>query len=438
MRMHCAVAAMLVAAVSVASEAQTGPKLPPCDPAGVLIAAKPVFGVGTTTLKLACPSYDTLVAVFGQQHPEFAAAVQALRHGFPVVPIQPLPEPPPKDTVVPPPKDTAVTPPIVTVPIGYVALANTTPMGALTASTVYVPLGWTGRSVADIQPGGGCKGPTECKTGEGANRFLCAYANMRFDDPIVFPGEPGKSHLHQFFGNTHVNAFTTTDSIATTGNSTCSGGIANRTGYWTPAMVDAMSRVVPPARATIYYKSGYQMRPSSVQVLPTGLKMIAGDKNWTNVSQNQARVWWTCDGGPGPSYSATIPDCSVRVELIVIFPQCWDGKRLDSPDHKSHMSYPIYSNATNGSVCPTTYPVVVPEITEEFFWPVPSGARSSTWHISSDMDLTKPGGLSAHADWMMGWQPDVMKTFVTLCLDLSKDCQVNGLGNNTYLNPPPN
>jgi hypothetical protein len=315
-------------------------------------------------------------------------------------------------------------------------LPNPNPMGALTAPKVVVPKGWVGRAASDIKPGGGCSG-TQCTTGEGANRFLCAYAKMAFDDPIVFPGQPNASHLHQFFGNTDVNANTTSETIGSTGSSTCSGGTANRTGYWTPALIDAGGNVVAPSTATIYYKSGYQMKPSLVQPMPTGLRMIAGDKNWTNVSQNQQRVWWTCDGGGGPTYSATIPACSVRVMLIVIFPQCWDGKNLDSPDHKSHMAYPNYSNATDGSKCPSTHPVVVPEITEEFFWPVPSGANASTFHISSDMDLTKPGGLSAHADWMMGWDPDVMKTFVTLCLDMSKDCQVNGLGNNTYLNPPP-
>ena len=139
-----------------------------------------------------------------------------------------------------------------TAPAGYTALANGTRMGALKASTVFVPKGWAGRSTVDLKPGGGCAGAA-CTTGEGANRFLCAYAYMAFDDPIVYPRKPGVSHLHQFFGNTNVSAFTTTDSIATTGNSTCSGGIANRTGYWTPAMIDATGNIVTPTTATVYY-----------------------------------------------------------------------------------------------------------------------------------------------------------------------------------------
>jgi hypothetical protein len=279
-----------------------------------------------------------------------------------------------------------------------------------------------------------------CVTGEGAVRILTNLAFMAFEDPIVFFGQPGKSHLHQFFGNTHVNAFTTSDSLVTNCSSTSSGGAANCTAYWTPAMVDASGQVVRPVDypngTTIYYKSGYQMDPKAITPLPTGLKMIAGDKTWTNTKQNQEHVWWLCADGAGPSFSSVIPDCVGRVELIVIFPQCWDGKNLDSPDHKSHMSYPIYSNNTNGSKCPADHPVVVPEITELFFWQVPTGVHSSTWHISSDMDLTKPGGLSAHADWMMGWDKAVMAQLVA-CLNASKDVGTNGLCNGTYLNPPP-
>jgi hypothetical protein len=301
-----------------------------------------------------------------------------------------------------------------------------------------VPKGSAGRSIVDLKPGGG----TGTVTGEGAVRILCNVAKFAFDDPIVYQNQPGVSHLHQFFGNTAVNAFTTADSIANVGNGTCSGGIANRTGYWTPAMVDASGQIVPPtdwstgAGTTIYYKVGYEMPASVITPAPTGLRMIAGDKTWSNAAQNQERVWWTC-AGPGPGFSATIPDCIDRVELVVIFPQCWDGVHLDSPDHKAHMSYPIYSNNANGSRCPDKYPTAIPEITELFYWTVPKGVKSSTWHISSDMDVSRPGGLSAHADWMMGWVPDVMRKLVTQCLNLNKDSGTNGLCDNTYLNPPP-
>ena len=38
----------------------------------------------------------------------------------------------------------------------------------------------------------------------GAFRTVCEFSHMAFDDPIVYPGQPGRSHLHVFFGNTGI------------------------------------------------------------------------------------------------------------------------------------------------------------------------------------------------------------------------------------------
>ena len=43
----------------------------------------------------------------------------------------------------------------------------------------------------------------------GAFRFICNPGQVLPDDPIVYPGQPGASHLHQFYGNTGANAFST-------------------------------------------------------------------------------------------------------------------------------------------------------------------------------------------------------------------------------------
>ena len=76
---------------------------------------------------------------------------------------------------------------------------------------------------------------------------------MAFDDPIVAPGGPGASHPHVFFGNTAIDAYSTITSIQTTGNSTCAGGIANRSGYWVPAIVDTRdNRPLVPVDILVY------------------------------------------------------------------------------------------------------------------------------------------------------------------------------------------
>ena len=178
----------------------------------------------------------------------------------------------------------------------------------------------------------------------GQFRIPCAYSHMAFDDPIVYPGRPGAAHLHTFFGNTGTNASSTEQSIRDTGSSTCLGGTINRTAYWVPSMIDtATGKPIVPDFAVFYYKQGYTLAPSSaIQPMPAGLRMIAGDP--TSSKPGSPGTRFKCIAGPNNSndqYGSEIPNCDVGALLYqeIFFPQCWDGRNLDAPDHKSHMSY---------------------------------------------------------------------------------------------------
>lgn len=46
---------------------------------------------------------------------------------------------------------------------------------------------------------------------------------------------------------------------------------------------------------------------------------------------------------------------------------CWDGQNLDSPDHKSHVAYPVtgpqtFTGTSVGGDCPSTHPVKIPQL----------------------------------------------------------------------------
>lgn len=253
--------------------------------------------------------------------------------------------------------------------------------------------------------------------GTGAFRTVCSYSHMNFDDPIVFPGQPGKAHLHAYFGNTGAKASSTATSIATTGNSTCRGGTINRSAYWVPALIDAAGKPQKPLSLEVYYKTGYNgVAPRAVRSFPRGLRMIAGDMKSQTTQWN---AYWGCRdhyiGKPG-----SVPRCNTgeNIAMIVEFPQCWDGKNLDSADHKSHMAY-----ADNG--CPATHPVPIPAITMNVIYK----NTGTALRLSSDMyDASRPGGFSAHADWFSGWDPAIVSTFVTKCLNPALDCHAHLLG----------
>ena len=320
-------------------------------------------------------------------------------------------------------------------PIKTTLINNPMPGMSGLPAVVRVPMGSPGSDEVRISGGGG-PGSGPSGPGDGAFRTQCGLASFAFEDPIVYPGRANASHLHMFFGNTGVTATSTPESLRASPRSTCRGGTANSTAYWVPAMVDVRTGAVQaPSEATFYYKTGYGMEGHTIRPTPAGLRMIAGDKNAT---ARQEHLTWYCINDDAEQSPAGIPaacGAGSRVRLTVVFPQCWDGKNLDAADHKSHMAYPEYRNAPDVSRCPASHPVPLPEITEHFDWPVIAGASPAHWRLSSDMyGANLPGGLSAHADWMNGWDPATMNAIVTQCLNRSLDCGVNSLGDGRVLN----
>lgn len=230
-----------------------------------------------------------------------------------------------------------------------------------------------------------------------------------------------------FYGNTGTNANSTATSIATTGNSTCRGGTVNRSAYWVPAMIDTRDGTpIAWSSASFYYKTGYNdIGPANIKPFPAGLRMVAGDAK--NASASGVAGGFECvNGGESMGHSAGVLNCPVGASLVynLFFPQCWDGVNLDSPDHKSHMSYPV------GGKCPSTHPVPVPEISFHIPYVVREANAPLHWRFSSDNYSTSlPGGYSGHGDWFNGWKTDVLNQWVKACDQAAKDCHSHLIGN---------
>jgi hypothetical protein len=262
---------------------------------------------------------------------------------------------------------------------------------------------------------------------DSAFRIFCPASHMSNDDPIVYPGQQGRAHHHTFFGNVAIN-YATTDPSAS-GNSTCVGGVINRSGYWVPSVIDTRTgRPVQPDGNLIYYKRGYNgVQASQITVPPAGLRMIVGNM----YASDPANAIWNspfffeCIGSAPYARGMSIPACKVgeRLQLVITLPQCWDGVNLDSADHKSHMA-----PAKNG--CPATHPVPIPAISFNILYTVKTGDDPTKWRLSSDMyEWSKPAGYSAHGDWWNGWDQTVLTQIVRECLNAGKDCHAHLIGN---------
>lgn len=277
----------------------------------------------------------------------------------------------------------------------------------------------------------------------GAFRFLCGAGQLSYDDPLVYPGQPHKSHLHQFYGNLGANAYSTYQSLRTSGYSTCSSPTANpanRSAYWMPAMLDGKGNVVQPDTVDLYYKrtpktatdctSG--IRVKACVPLPNGIRFIFG-YDMVNGQPGASAFSFYCEalGGNYPTLKQALTGCPVGSHLFVRAdsPSCWDGAHLDSADHRSHLSY-MADTHMGYFACPADHPIGIPALTLSVAYRIAAGDDPSLWHFSSDeMHPELPAGTTMHADYWEAWDPTVKAMWTDNCIDKMLNCVGGALGN---------
>lgn len=263
----------------------------------------------------------------------------------------------------------------------------------------------------DVDPATVMGSPSEIHVGpQGAvGQFVaeCDYSHSLPDDPIVFPGEPGRSHLHDFFGSRSASAISTVDSLRESETS-CDVG-ADTASYWSPSVfLDGVQ--IEPRAAIAYYRAGVGVDPSAVADLPDGLAMIAGDQSAVG-NQSTNVVGWSCGGSSRRSAEPPLcsPDAPLRVE--VTFPDCWNGVDASVEGHRRHVHY------SRDGRCPSSHPVAIPQLTFAVIYPL--------WGDVSSLRLASGAPHTAHADFLNAWDPDRLATEVELCVRRGAVCGIS-------------
>ncbi len=241
----------------------------------------------------------------------------------------------------------------------------------------------------------------------------CAVSRSNLpDDPIVFPGLPGASHSHTFMGNTTTNAMSTLDSLQAGGTSCITPG--DKTGYWMPTLFNGDTPVQPVGRQVIYYKSGV-IDYRSVRPSPPGLRFLVGSPSATMDEFRNAPgavEGWECgDSAFNWDFPATCP-AGTQLNIRMQAPSCWDGRHLDTPDHKSHMAYPVLG------ICLTSHPVAVPMIEFKMAFPVSGDMRN--------VRLASGRGYSFHYDFYNVWDQPTLAALVRHCINGGLQCDPRG------------
>jgi uncharacterized protein DUF1996 len=253
-------------------------------------------------------------------------------------------------------------------------------------------------------------------SGSGIWIVTCQLSHQFPDDPIVFPGVPGASHLHTFYGSRDTNASSTPDSLRAAGTSCAMPG--DTSGYWIPAVYARGQQLAPGTtrHALFYYRRVAAPVGTTVQTIPDGLRVIVGNSHAANPAENPklgSQIAWKC----GPDAGANLPQpptqCSSGIMVLIVrTPNCWDGMNLDSPEHASHMAYP------SSNRCPASHPVVLPMV-ESFF-----RFKVGTAPIG-EVTLASGPWWTIHADLFFAWEPSELQRFVDQCLNARIDCKQN-------------
>jgi hypothetical protein len=241
----------------------------------------------------------------------------------------------------------------------------------------------------------------------------CPLTQRAAHDPIVAPGNATFWHNHDFFGNVTTNHLSTVANLD--GQATSCSPIADDSAYWVPTL-SKNGVPVDPTNITIYYQVKRPYDPTKVKPFPHGLRIVAGDAMAMSAQPDYVTQWHCVDISAG---QATIPDCGTAdAELVLTFPNCWDGVNLDSANHKSHMFY------GQGLNCPATHPVLVPEMSFRFRWAASGpGVRLSSDAMSGH---AMPGGTTAHGDFINTWDDSELARRVSDCLNVAHVCNEAG------------
>lgn len=210
---------------------------------------------------------------------------------------------------------------------------------------------------------------------------------------------------------------------------------------------DGTAELVPQVGGMLAY---YLLLGDDIKPFPEGFEVLAGNsrlRNFTGPVPDPPTSSWNAEDmtqealgqkslgfnclnygrqPEGSRYRHFMPDkqflddnCANGVRAEIFFPSCWDGKNVKSEDAKSHMAYP---NLIDGGKCPEGFETRLPSLFYETIWNTYAFKGQDGQFVWSNGD---PTGYGYHADFMNGWDSNVLRSAVNDCTNLSgrvEDC----------------
>ncbi|KAJ3743914.1 hypothetical protein DFH05DRAFT_1492967 [Lentinula detonsa] len=272
--------------------------------------------------------------------------------------------------------------------------------------------------------------------------FLVGVRNILVSerlDPILSPGAVS-GHTHSVVGGSNFGMNITTDSLR---DSQCTSMPIeqDKSNYWYPHLYfehkNGSFSALDVGNVIYYlYNDAEEGQANTVQAFPDNFRMISGDmtlRSYNASSYAQQAVTFLCldFNGVSTKYNMLPPvSCPSGIRAQINFPMCWDGKNVDSADHKSHVAFPS-GGPDSGTCDDPAFPVTIPRVFIEGYW------STGEWDAIRDTDAMNstqpyvfsygdPTGYGYHADFYNGWESGILQNVLDKCA-----CTSAGFGDAT-------
>ncbi|MFI9586112.1 DUF1996 domain-containing protein [Streptomyces sp. NPDC052236] len=248
------------------------------------------------------------------------------------------------------------------------------------------------------------------------------------DNVIVAPGvDNGAHHTHDYVGAVGVDAFTTNDSLAAA-RTTCTNG--DRSTYYWPVLRDRaagqeadaneqgggaegnVGKILTPATVQLKFVGSPRTK---VAAMPRFLRIITGDAKANANGGGNANARWTCTGFESKvELTDKYPICPQGSKVVRIskFQSCWDGKNIDSANHRDHVAF-----ADARGKCPKGFRAI-PQLVQRVTYNGLAGSTSFAVD-SFPESLHKP--ITDHGDFINAMSDKLMRQAVG-CINTGRRC----------------
>ncbi|MBW8737085.1 MAG: DUF1996 domain-containing protein [Streptomyces turgidiscabies] len=277
----------------------------------------------------------------------------------------------------------------------------------------------------------GSRGSFTTKCGTNGNK------NHNTDNVIVAPGvSNGAHHLHDYVGNQSNDAFASDQKLAAAGTSCQNQG--DKSSYFWPVLrlqngtqdfdqnnlgggkEGNVGQILQASQAEIKFVGN---KKGNVVAMPTALRIITGDaKAFVNGNAN-ANVNWSCTGFENKvQLKDKYPICQPGSSVVRTsnFQSCWDGKNIDSANHRTHVAF-VQADGT----CANGFKAI-PQLQVRLVYNVPApklqnGTVVNPYAVDTfPENLHKP--ITDHNDFINFFSANTMNKMVN-CINTGKQCQ---------------